>query len=866
MLLLYFLLLNLPKENMYNPDYSSILSYLVKSSQQWSNKEALVIRRRVRREIVKYSDLITFISKFEAWFAKEKIVSNSKVLFWGLNCPEYTIALLSCLSTNRVAIPIDWRNSVETIKNVIEKTHPRFAFVSKYFKHDFLTDLNIRIFFIEDLVLEINKNLSKTKTAKQLLEIKRYSDPENIIEIVFTSGTTGKPKGVIMKQKNLLANLNSVAPIIPDLNNSRTISILPLSHMLEQVAGLLLPLGRGSTIFYLPRINSFRLLQAFGEYKPTHLVFVPQLLKIFWDKIEDQAKAKNQLNKLHSLLKISEFLSISLRRIVFSRIYKLFGGRLNFIACGGAPLDKKVGENWLRVGIPVIEGYGATEATAVAAINNFSSPKLGTVGRPIPGVEISIDKEGEIYIKGESLTSGYFDDQERTRSAFTSKGYKTGDIGEIDDKGILRIIGRDVFKIVLPSGEKVFVEDLEKKILEDERVRDACVVAKKLSDGDKIHAFFILKKEVRDELRMIVFDINSRLESKQQITSYEIWPNDDFPRTPTLKIDRKFVYEIANQQKDISEATIKKTDGIYVYQDVIDLVSKISGIDKSRIVDGDTLAGDLSIDSLSRVELIALAEEHLGLIIDEAKITAKTTILDLKKMADIAETFEEVKLPIWQFTKIGEWLHILAIKCLLVPIHSLIIKIYYPQSKIPQIKPGSIVIFNHPGIMDGVCVVRALLKQNLPYFVTNAAANFWTNKTAFAHPMETLVGGIPLYESGHKLMKVLQLDSDLLDQGYSLLFAPQGGLQTSDQDEPFKPGIGYVVQQLDRPVYIIKIEGYRKIWPVPKKGFENCTMIDFLPHRTGTVKVKISAAIKSDWLSMTPIQITNLLEEKYHQL
>lgn len=851
---------------MYKPDYSSLLHYLVDGSKQWPNYEAFVIRRRIKKEIVRYKDLPNLVSKFEAWFSYEKIAPKSKMLFWGLNCPEYALSLLSCISTNRVAVPIDWRNSIETIQGVIKKTKPKFAFVSKYFRHEFLTNQRIKVFFIEDLFSLINNNSGKTKTAQKLLNVKDYTNPTNLVEIVFTSGTTGKPKGVAMKQKNLLANLKAVEPCLPNLNNSRTISILPLSHMLEQVAGLLLPIGRGTTIFYLPRINSFRLLQAFAEYKPTHLVFVPQLLKIFWEKIEDKARSSNQLKKLKLFLNLSSHLPMSARKLIFSKIHKLFGGQLVFVACGGAPLDKKVGENWMRVGIPVVEGYGATEATAVTTINNLSSPKLGSVGKPIPGVKVHLDENGEIYIDGESLTDGYYNDADRTKATFTPNGYKTGDIGEFDNEGNLHIKGRDVFKIVLPSGEKVFVEDLETKIIDDPRVKEACVVAKKLPDGDKIHAFLILKRGINIELKTVVTDINSHLESKQQITSFELWPAEDFPRTPTLKIDRKSVYEVANQQKAISDAVSNNTDAVYTYQNVVDIAAKVSGIDRSRIIDTDTLAGNLSIDSLSRVELVALAEEHLGLIIDEAKITAKTTIADLKLLAKSSDSQEDVALPAWQFTKWGEWIHYLATRYFLILLHSLIIKIQYPQKRLPTIQPGSVIIFNHPGIMDGVCVARALFKQNLTNFVTNSDANFWTNKTQFARPLELFVGGIPLYESGHKLMKVLQVDSDLLDRGYSLLFAPQGGLQTSDEDEPFKLGIGYIVQQLNRPVHIIKIEGYRQIWPVPSKGFENCTLLDFFPPRTGTVKVKISPMVKYDWNSMTPIQITNLLEEKYRNL
>lgn len=850
---------------MYKLDYTSILKYIIKSSEAWGDREAMVIRRRIKKEVILYKNIPKLISKFETWFIKNRISPKSKILFWGMNCPEYATSLLACMCLDRVSIPIDWRNNRETIQAIIKKTKPEYAFVSKYFKSGFLKEKNIKVYFIEDLFELVNKESPK-KTLSQLHKDDSYTNPERIVEIVFTSGTTGKPKGVVMKQKNLLANLKSVESILPDLTNSRVISILPLSHMFEQIVGLLLPIGYGTTIFYLPRINSFRLLQSFSEYKPTHLIFVPQMLKIFWEKIEEKAKITGKYNKLMSLMKVANIFPLPLRKMLFPTIHNLFGGCVKYIACGGAPLDKNIGKNWFCIGLPIIEGYGATEATSIAAVNNFSSPKLGTVGKPVPGVNIKINRQGEIYIKSDSLSAGYFNDLKKTMQVFTSQGYKTGDIGRFDQNGNLHIIGRDVFKIVLPSGEKVFVEDLETKILQDNRIKEACVVAKNLPDGDKIHVYLILKKEVTEELKRIVTDINGSLESKQQILSFNVWPGEDFPRTPTLKIDRKSVFEFANQQKDIKEIINKDIESAYIIRDIVDVLSKISSIEKGRITDSDTLAGDLNIDSLSRVEVVALAEEHLGIILNEGNITAKTTVSELKEMAKNSETIEIVKMPMWQFTKFGEILHLITIKYFLVPIHSRIIKIKYRMKPVPYIKPGSMIIFNHPGILDGVCVIRTLLKQGSHRIVTNSGANFWEKKYFLAKMLELFAGGIPLYESGHKFMKVMQVNSDLLDRGYNLLFAPQGGLQTTDEEKPFKIGTGFVVQQLDCPVNIIKIEGYRGVWPVPAKGFENCGFIDLLPHHTGTVQIKVSKEIIRDWQKMTPIQITNLLEEKYKEL
>ncbi len=845
-------------------NYESLFDYLNSSSSNWSGKDALVIRRKIKLESIRYEQITGLLNKFDNWFTKNNIPVHTKVLFWGTNCSEYSLALLACMSLGRTAVPIDWKTSEDTIKNIIKKTNPTHAFISKYFKKDFISQENIQVHTTEDLFDEV-MNTAEITISESLLKI--YREPENIVEIVFTSGTTGVPKGVVMKQKNIIENMKAIAKGLPDLKDSRTISILPLSHMLEQIAGLLLPIGYGTTINYIPRINSFKLLCAFRDYQPTHLVFVPQMLKMFWQKIEDKAVQDGVYKKLQLALKLVPFMPNFFRRIVFSNIHKVFGGQLRFIACGGAPLDRNTATNWLNIGIPILEGYGATEVTAVATFNNINNPILGSVGKALPGVTLQIDNTGEIYINSLSLSAGYYEDEARTKEFFSTAGYKTGDIGRLDAKGNLYIIGRDVFKIVLANGEKVFVEDIESKIMQHPLVKETCVVGRKVASGDEIFVYLIMKNwDDNHKVKSVIDQINLRLESKQQILSYEIWQGDDFPRTSTLKIDRKSVYEVVNNKLNISDVTLSKISSSFAIQDIVDVLAKVSGINKEKILDSDKLAGDLNIDSLTRVEIVALAEEYLGISLDETLITARTSVADLKHLVQISETSRAIELPQWQFTALGELLHYLLVSYLLIPLHKLIINITYSKNVTTRIEPGSLVIFNHPGILDGVCVLRLLFLQNSFKQVTNAASNFWTNNSIFARPLELFVGGIPLYETGSKLLQVLQKDSDLMKRGYNLLFAPQGGLQMSETEDPFKIGIGYIAQQLDCSVYIVKISGYREIWPVPKKGFENCSLLDFLPNKRGSVTVDVSEKIHPDWKIMTPIQITNLLEEKYKEL
>lgn len=845
--------------------FDSILFFLEYCSSRYKDRPVFTIRRKIRQESIRFGEIPQYLSRVESFFIKERIKPGEKVIIWGLNCPEYALMLLSCFGMSRVAVPIDYRTTKETIEKIIDKTKPQYAFVSKYLKSDFLLQRKIKIYYLEDL-LPLIKEIKPIHSWKKILSNQIYNNREQISEIIFTSGTTGVAKGVVIKQKHLLINFQSLANCLPTIKNPRIISILPLSHMLEQVICFLTALYQGATIYYLLRINSYRIMQGFREYRPTHQVFVPQMLKIFWEKIEESAFKEGKLESLKKALNISRFLPFFARRIIFHKVHKMLGGKLQYIGSGGAPMDVNIAVNWQRMGIPVYEGYGATEVTAVATFNRIGSNRLGTVGTSIEDVKIKLSENGEIFINSPALADGYYQDKERTKQSFTSLGFKSGDIGEWDKDGYLRIKGRDAFKIVLPSGEKVYTEDLESRIKKDKYVKEVCVVAKRVAGGDKIHAYFILKSQVKTPLKSLVADINNRLESKEQIISYEIWPENDFPRTNTLKIDRKLMFDFANKEKDLQEVVASMNKQQAQYLDILDVLAKVSGFAKDRINDSDKLTTDLELDSLSRSELVAMAEEYLGVIIDESKISSQTTVADLKRLMTQAEKIEEIFIPLWQFSWWGRIIHKAAIYLILFPIHKFLIQVKFTQRKVPIIPSGSIVIFNHPGILDEICVLRLLFSQGRTDFITNAASYLWIPKVTLIGKMNEIFGGIPLYESGKKFLKVMQTDSDMMDKGFNLLFAPQGTTQRQDKEDPFKPGIGYIVKELDRPVTIIRIKNYREIWPAPKEDVKYAKFKDLLPKKRGTATLVVFPAIYKDWSKMSYLEITNLLEEKYQSL
>lgn len=832
----------------------SFRDFITDVSSQYKESVAFEIRRKIVRNKVTYKEIPDYLSKIETLLETKGAHLGDAILLWGLNCPEYALSLLTCFNSGRIAVPIDYRNSEEMIGKVITQTQPKIAFVSKYLNSEFIKTKIPTVIVIEDL-FELIVNLQPISDSPA-------SQDTELAEIVYTSGTTGEPKGVMITRQGLLENVQAVSERIPRLNRYETLSILPLSHMFEQAIGLLMMLKVGGKIVYLPKVSSLYIVHALEDNRVTHLVFVPQLLSLFLQKIRQKAQEENKLALLEKVLSLSPYLPRFIRKRLFKDIHSLFGKHFQFFGCGGAPLNKSLAQTWEGMGFRILEGYGATEVTAVATFNSTDQKKLGSVGKPVSGVTISFDENKEIIIESKALSKGYFNNPEKTKASFSDKGYRTGDMGYFDEQGFLHILGREAFKIVLSNGEKVFAEDIEKKINEQEGVVDSCVVEFPVNGEIAMKAFVIKDKTKDIPIDTIIKEANQRLESKQQIIYFEVWPYEDFPRTHTLKIDRNKVKAFANQN---TTEGLGQQELVQI-KDLYDILANISGVAKERIEETDTLTGDLMLDSLSRVELVAQFEEYLGILIDEAKITPQTTVKDLKDIVQNSKPQAlSTHLPTWQFTQWGRQVSYFLTQNIMYPFHGHFVKLEVDGIEhLKSLDPGFIVAFNHPGFLDGVCILRVLAQAGYKDAFTLAGKGFWEVKKGrpIRLGLEALAGGIPLYETGHELIKVLQKSSDLLDEGYYMLFAPQGRLQTGGVQDKFKAGVGYIVKELQKPILPIKIVGYEEIWPSPVGGVAAAKPKDFWPKKRGTVRIEIMPPL-SPGKNMSPIEIANLLEEQF---
>ncbi len=404
--------------------------------------------------------------------------------------------------------------------------------------------------------------------------IDRTIDPEQIASLLFTSGTTSQAKGVLLRNRNIVADIVALAQVEKFAVGSRLLSILPLHHTFENTCGLFYPLYMGGCICIC---DGLRYIQKnMEEYKINMIIGVPTLFESFYKKVMDTLTKEKKLKLVMTMIKITKALrvvKIDLRRLVFKQINHAFGGAFKLGICGAAPIDAKIISFFDDIGVHILQGYGLTETAPVVAGCNYRTFVPGTVGLPLGGISIAIDNEvdgneGEIFVKGPVVMAGYFEDDVATAAAIDESGwFHTGDVGRIDSKtGCILITGRLKSMIVLKSGKKVFPEEIEQLIMHYPFIKESMVFGDNEQDGDvTISAKFVLdpqilskegitEEELVRRLDGVVKEINLQMPGFKSIRNY-VYSFQDLIKTTTLKVKRP--NEIRRMQESMDKAKVK---------------------------------------------------------------------------------------------------------------------------------------------------------------------------------------------------------------------------------------------------------------------------------------------------------------------
>jgi long-chain acyl-CoA synthetase len=321
------------------------------------------------------------------------------------------------------------------------------------------------------------------------------------------------------------------------LPHYRVLSILPLSHLLEQAVGLGVALGGGASIVYMGALRPDTIFEALSAERITCIIGVPQVLQLFMTAIEREVRRGGKERVWRWLHAIAPRLPIAGRRRLFRQVHGRLGGRFLFFACGGAHLPVDLARKWENLGVKVIQGYGITECGPCVAANSMDERNLASVGKPVSCNRVRLAPDGEIQVQGSNVTAGYWEDPVTTAAAFSDDGwFCTGDLARQDADGWLYFIGRKKNVIVLPSGENVYPEDLEALLVEQPGLKDAVVLGLAQPDGDvQVHAVLLTEPGADMAVATSVRTVNRRVNTHQRIRGQTVWPDADFPRTLTMK-------------------------------------------------------------------------------------------------------------------------------------------------------------------------------------------------------------------------------------------------------------------------------------------------------------------------------------------
>jgi long-chain acyl-CoA synthetase len=787
------------------------LTDLLESFFDRGESSAFVFRTGVRRRAMTYFELYRAALKTAAFLERKGVGPGDRVILWGPNSPWWGVAFWGIVARGAVAVPVDFMSGKERAETIAELTSATFAFQSR-FKADRLEREGA---LLEDLEFLIEDEEMLPAVA---------ASPDDLAELVYTSGTTGNPKGVMLTHGNLAANLLQVSSHIEVVTDGfRFLSVLPLSHMFEQTCGFLTPLYRGASVIYIRTIKPSAIMSALSDENVHVVVLVPRLLRMLRSSIEREFESRGLRSLLARGLALGERLSRGARRILFLPVQKKFGRNFTLFVSGGAPLDPDLGRFWDAMGFRVVEGYGLTECSPVVTAGTFEKQVFGSAGKPLPGVELRIENE-EIHVRGENVFPGYYCNPEATREALRDGWFRTGDRGRIED-GWLYIRGRSKEMIVTGAGINVYPDEIEEVLNRTPGVRESCVVGIDRGDGETVHAVLIPDGSGR-RAEEIVGEANRSLDALHKINGFSVWPEPEFPKTTTLKI-RKF------QVKERIVAGGAEGAAGGTFDRLVELVSRVTGASPREVREEASLVTDLGLTSIGRLELVNYLEQEYRVDLEDSLIGPETTLAELRRIIDRREKLEiSSRFRFWTNGPCVRGIRKICDLLLNGPLFRLFVTLdVRGVENLANLPEPVLFTSNHLSYFDQPAVMFALPEEIRYRTATaaweefffknyrNPAQHLWKR---FTYEYGTIGLNIfPLPQSSG-FRRSLYFMGKLADRGINVLIFPEGERSRTGKLLPFQPGLGLMVKELGVPVVPVRIVGMEKVYPrgaiFPRQG------------------------------------------------
>jgi long-chain acyl-CoA synthetase len=799
----------------------TLVSLFEKSVKSFKNNKALKMRPRWRMISWTYHDLKEYAYKIAAMLESHGVGYGDKVILISQNSPYWVGAFFGILHKGAVVVPLNPQSSEEFLNKIIKATGAKV--VLKSFILFSKNKIKIPVVDIE------------TFTSKSKFFEKHNVKPDDVAEIVYTSGTTGDPKGVVLTHRNIYSNLESISGMSKITTADRTVAVLPLFHMYEQTCEMFTSLKNGACILFSTSVSTRAIQRSLQDQKATKLLVVPELLETILRKIESKARENRQKRKLKKLFAFSKHMPKFLQRLLFRNVHKKFGGKLKIIACGGAALSEEVERKWDSMGFTILQGYGLTETSPVISSNTEKQKRVGSVGKVVPGVNVSIGEDKEILVKGPNVFSSYYKNEEKTKEVFDEDGrFKTGDMGYFDDDKYLHISGRKKYVIVSSSGENIYPEDIEREFKNHSQIKDVAVVGYSLNGREIVYAVFLSDS---DDVGEIVAKVNRKLLQYQRIQDWAIWPDTDFPRSAIRKVKKNDVLEWLKKKEEDEETTSKPAK----VSKLVSLLSSVCGKKTDKIHYSSKLYSDLHLDSLMRIELVSRIEDVFDVCLDENVITHKTTVDELEDLLEgkRKERKAERKFNSWVLSKTACVFRWLLQRIIFFPYIRIFLKIKVEGIKnLKKLELPAIFMCNHLSYIDAALVLKALPVKIRNKIAIAAAMDVLYQDYKYASKLAELIFNtyvLPRRETDN-IKPGLDRTGRILDKNYSVLIFPEGEVSLTNKLLPLKKGAGLLAVEMGVPVVPIIIKDVKKFI-----GEESV-----VPNKRGTVKVKFGKPIVFD--------------------
>jgi len=859
-------------------------------AQRSPNNVALELQRHDHLESCTYGELHSWAESVGRWITENNIAPGSRLAILADNHPRWVAAYLGIITAGCVAVPLDTALHDDQVLKLLKDSGTTAVFVDV--KHVPVTRPAVKELKVGLILTDPDRMTDQVKQDRFLANLPDIFKggsgsfkpvavkTEDVASLLYTSGTTADPKGVMLTHGNFFGEVDAVFNWVNIGPNDALLGVLPLFHVLALMANLLLPLVKGSRVVYLETLNTTELLKALQERNITAFAVVPQFYYLIHERIFQEIKKRGPVTQkiFGGMIAINRTLrkvGINAGPILFRKVHQTMGPKMRYFATGGSRFDPAIQKDFYDLGIDVMQALGLTETTAAIYVNAPGDIVIGSCGKAMAGVEGKIvDPQpqeeggpavGELAVRGPMVMKGYWNRPDATAAVMKDGWFLTGDLGYFDAKGNLFLTGRKKEVIVLSNGKNVYPEEIEAYYLKSPFIKEIAVMGLEGKPGeerDRLHAVIVpnfdeLKKRkivnAKEAIRFDIEGLSSEIATTKRINSYEIW-QEDLPRTTTRKIKRFEVQKRvkANQAKKPSddaelpaEKPLSPEETAWLEQPEVQRALKIvreaSRSAPANLRPTHNLELDLGLDSMQRVEVLSRLEEELGGDVEESQLAEIYTIKDLID-AVLQSAASGAGKPGTRVTFAG-WKAILAeepddpeVLALAHP-SRLNDSFWYLISRLTQVisldrfdlrvsgleklpKNGPCIISsNHQSYLDPLILASVIpAEQFYRLFAVGTSEIFGKGlMRRLARSLKTVV-----VDPDANLVPAMRAGAFGLRHGLSLILYPEGERSIDGTPRIFKKGAAILSIHMQVPIVPVAIEGFYEVWPrnKPFQGFK----------------------------------------------